>query len=35
MPAATPTVIKPTWGERFAPLVRAFHVYANWLVSIS
>ncbi len=26
---------KPSWGERFAPLVRAFHVYANWLVSIS
>jgi Histidine kinase len=25
----------PTLGERFAPLVRAFHVYANWLVSIS
>jgi Histidine kinase/Histidine kinase-, DNA gyrase B-, and HSP90-like ATPase len=35
MPAATPTFTKPTWGERFAPLVRAFHVYANWLVSIS
>jgi hypothetical protein len=35
MPAATPTYTKPTWGERFAPLVRAFHVYANWLVSIS
>jgi signal transduction histidine kinase len=26
---------KPSWGERFAPLVRAFHVYANWLVSIT
>jgi signal transduction histidine kinase len=26
---------KPTWGQRFAPLVRAFHVYAAWLVSIS
>jgi signal transduction histidine kinase len=26
---------KPTWGERFAPLVRAFHTYATWLVSIS
>jgi hypothetical protein len=25
----------PTWAERFAPLVRAFHAYANWLVSIS
>jgi signal transduction histidine kinase len=33
MPTATLT--KPTWGERFAPLVRAFHVYANWLVTIS
>jgi hypothetical protein len=35
MPTATPAFTKPTWGERFAPLVRAFHVYANWLVSIS
>jgi len=26
---------KPSWGQRFAPLVRAFHVYATWLVSIS
>ncbi len=26
---------KKTLGERFAPLVRAFHVYATWLVSIS
>ncbi len=33
MPATT--LPKPTWGERFAPLVRAFHIYANWLVSIS
>jgi Histidine kinase len=33
MPATTLT--KPTWSERFAPLVRAFHVYANWLVTIS
>jgi Histidine kinase len=33
MPTATLT--KPTWGERFSPLVRAFHVYANWLVTIS
>ncbi len=33
MPTATLT--KLTWGERFAPLVRAFHVYASWLVSIS
>ncbi len=31
----TAALTKPTWGERFAPLVRAFHVYANWLVSIS
>jgi hypothetical protein len=23
------------WSSRFAPLVRAFHAYANWLVSIS
>jgi Histidine kinase len=35
MPTATPAFTKPTWGERLAPLVRAFHVYANWLVSIS
>jgi hypothetical protein len=26
---------KPTWAQRFAPLVRAFHAYAAWLVSIS
>lgn len=26
---------KPSWGQRFAPAVRAFHSYANWLVSIS
>jgi Histidine kinase len=35
MPASPSLAAKPTWGERFAPLVRAFHVYANWLVSIS
>jgi hypothetical protein len=35
MPTATPALAKPTWSERLAPLVRAFHVYANWLVSIS
>ena len=29
---ATPSV---TWSSRFAPLVRAFHAYGNWLVSIS
>jgi Histidine kinase len=33
MPTSVFTV--PTLGERFAPLVRAFHVYANWLVTIS
>jgi hypothetical protein len=33
MPTSVFTV--PTLGERFAPLVRTFHVYANWLVSIS
>jgi hypothetical protein len=32
-PVAQPP--KPGWGERFAPLVRAFHGYAAWLVSIS
>lgn len=26
---------KPSWGQRFAPVVRAFHAYAAWLVSIS
>jgi signal transduction histidine kinase len=35
MSATAPTAPKPTWGDRLAPLVRAFHVYANWLVSIS
>ena len=25
----------PSWTARFAPLVRTFHAYANWLVSIS
>jgi hypothetical protein len=24
-----------TWSQRFAPLVRGFHTYATWLVSIS
>jgi signal transduction histidine kinase len=34
--AAPPAKPKgPSWGERFAPLVRAFHAYAAWLVSIS
>ncbi len=38
MPAAAPTpmpIPKPSWGQRFAPVVRAFHAYATWLVSIS
>jgi signal transduction histidine kinase len=34
-PAASPPSSRTTWTERLAPLVRAFHVYANWLVSIS
>ena len=31
------TISKPgiSWSARFAPLVRAFHTYGNWLVSIS
>jgi hypothetical protein len=29
------TTPPPSWTNRFAPLVRAFHAYANWLVSIS
>jgi signal transduction histidine kinase len=34
--AAPPAKPKgPSWGERFAPVVRAFHAYAAWLVSIS
>jgi Histidine kinase len=35
MSATAPLARKPSWGERFAPLVRAFHAYAAWLVSIS
>jgi hypothetical protein len=35
MSAAAVSPSKPTWGQRFAPLVRAFHIYAAWLVSIS
>src|SRR5688572_4855995 len=35
MSATAPISPKRTWGERFAPLVRAFHTYAAWLVSIS
>ena len=34
MPQA-PTSLSASWAARFAPLVRAFHAYANWLVSIS
>jgi hypothetical protein len=33
--AASVASNKPTWAQRFAPLVRAFHAYAAWLVSIS
>ena len=36
--SATPNSLSapgPTWGQRFAPVVRAFHAYATWLVSIS
>jgi histidine kinase/histidine kinase/DNA gyrase B/HSP90-like ATPase len=33
-PTATPTA-SARWSARFAPLVRAFHSYGNWLVSIS
>jgi signal transduction histidine kinase len=29
------TASSPTWAQRFAPLVRAFHSYASWLVGIS
>jgi signal transduction histidine kinase len=32
--AQTPTA-GARWSARFAPLVRAFHAYGNWLVSIS
>jgi len=34
-PSVPPSAPKPTWGERLAPLVRGFHAYATWLVSIS
>ncbi len=37
-PQMTPTAppsANTSWTARFAPLVRAFHVYATWLVSIS
>jgi len=38
MPSATPPLparAPMSMSERFAPLVRAFHTYATWLVSIS
>jgi hypothetical protein len=31
----TPPRIRPGWGQRLSPVVRAFHAYATWLVSIS
>ncbi|HEY6132715.1 MAG TPA: histidine kinase [Rubrivivax sp.] len=34
-PPATPADAASRWRARAAPLVRAFHRYANWLVSIS
>jgi len=35
MNTAPPPVAGAPWSARFAPLVRAFHAYGNWLVSIS
>ncbi len=35
MSAAAPVASRSAWAQRLAPLVRAFHAYANWLVSIS
>jgi signal transduction histidine kinase len=35
MSAIASSATKPTGGGRFAPLVRTFHAYAAWLVSIS
>ncbi len=35
MNATAPPPSSIRWTARFAPLVRAFHAYANWLVSIS
>jgi hypothetical protein len=32
---ATPSTAATSWSARFAPLVRAFHTYGNWLVSIT
>ena len=33
--ATSPIAPGASWSARFAPLVRAFHTYGNWLVSIS
>ena len=35
IPAEPPQSAMRRWADRFAPLVRAFHAYAAWLVSIS
>ncbi|MEO5772313.1 MAG: histidine kinase [Burkholderiaceae bacterium] len=35
MTSVTPSAARTRWAERLAPLVRAFHAYGNWLVSIS
>jgi len=35
MNPAAPVRPAAPWADRFAPLVRAFHAYANWLVSIT
>jgi hypothetical protein len=34
-PPAPPSPFMARWSARLAPLVRAFHTYATWLVSIS
>ena len=34
-PTTSPPPSSVSWTARFAPLVRAFHAYASWLVSIS
>ena len=35
IPAEPPQSAMRRWADRLAPLVRAFHTYATWLVSIS
>ena len=35
MTPAPSSAARSRWAERLAPLVRAFHAYGNWLVSIS